>query len=322
MVEARRLLRKRGEKAFKIAKKAILDERIRNVQVCDALHFFIEEAWFDVQHPALLSLTCEAVGGDPDITIHVGAAIVLLAGAADIHDDIIDKSEIKGSKPTVFGKFGKEIALLAGDALLFKGVASMYEACESLPEKKRQAILGLIRQAFFEIGSAEAMEVGLKEKRDLTPEEYYDLIKMKATVAEANARIGAILGGGTTKEIDLLGHYGKTLGILAIIRDDFIDLYEPNELANRVKNECLPLPLLYAFRDEIKKDKIRRLLGMDRITERETSMILDLVTETEELEQLRKEMISLFEAGRDSIKHLKRCKNVLKLLLESTLEDL
>jgi geranylgeranyl pyrophosphate synthase len=322
MMEAKTLLKERGEKAYKSAKDAILGETIGNKEVSDALKFFMEESWFDFQHPAVLSLACEAVGGDPTITTYVGAAMVLLAGSADIHDDIIDKSKTKGGILTVFGKFGKDIALLTGDALLFKGVTSMCEACEKLPEKERRKILDLTRQSFFEIGSAEATEAGLRGDLDLTPEEYYDVIEKKAKVAEANARIGAILGGGTRGEIDALGHYAKTLGMLVTIRDDFIDLYEPEELANRVKNECLPLPLLYAFKNEKKKEQILRILEKDGITEQDTNEILDLIMETEEVEELRDEMRSLLKKGKDSIKHLGRSRDSLMFLLEAALEGL
>ena len=57
----------------------------------EALHYFFE-SWFDVLHPTLIALSCEAVGGKKELTVKMGAAVVLLAGAADIHDDIMDKS--------------------------------------------------------------------------------------------------------------------------------------------------------------------------------------------------------------------------------------
>ena len=105
----------------------------------EALRYFFE-SWFDVLYTTLISLSCEAVGGNRNETVKLGAAIIILAGGADIHDDIIDKSTSKGSTPTVFGKFGQDIAILAGDALLFKGIYLLHEACESLPANKKQEI--------------------------------------------------------------------------------------------------------------------------------------------------------------------------------------
>jgi len=322
MKQVQVLLTKHGQRAFEIAKTAVLNEKMMCKLVYEAIRYFMEESWYDVQHPALLSLACEAVGGNPDATTQIGAAIVLLAGAADIHDDIIDKSITKGSRPTVYGKFGKDIALLAGDALLFKGLILLHEACEKLPKKQRQAILNLTKQAFFEIGSAEAKETGFKEKYDLTPEEYRKVIEMKAAVAEANTRIGAILGGGYSEEIDVLGHYGRTLGMLMTIRDDFIDLFEPDELGNRAKNECLPLPILYAFQNKRKKSEIIRLFRKNKITKQETRKILDLIMDTKNVQELKKEMKLLIKKEEKLLGRIGRTKNALRLLLHSTLEDL
>ena len=135
--QVKALLWGRGQEALEIAKQALLQEKVEFVPLQVALRYFMEEFWVDVLHPALISLACEAVGGSTDATTQIGAAVVLLAGGADVHDDIIDQSTIKDTKPTVFGKFGKDIAILVGDALLFKGLYMLHEACEQLPENQK-----------------------------------------------------------------------------------------------------------------------------------------------------------------------------------------
>jgi len=325
MEQVRLILNEYGEKAFEMAKNFVLQEKHKDKSVYEALRYFMEECWYDVQHPALLSLCCEAVGGNPEATTKIGAAIVLLAGAADVHDDIIDKSKIKNSKHTIFGKFGGATALLVGDALLFKGLMLLHEACESLQGKHRKQVLNIIKEAFFEIGNAEARETDLRHKKfDLAPEEYYSVIKMKAAVASATAKIGAILGGGTQEEVEILGHFGRTLGILMTIRDDFIDLFEPDEIVNRVKNECLPLPILYALQNEEKRNKIVELLVKDKIEEQETEEILNLIMDMEEVQELKRRMKMLIKEEERRINDLKKdkSKEIFRLLLQSTIEDL
>jgi geranylgeranyl pyrophosphate synthase len=322
MEQAQMLLKERGQKAFEIAKSTILQEDSISGQVYEALRYFMEESWYDVQHPALLSLACEAVGGNPEITVNIGAAIVLLAGAADIHDDIVDRSKTKNSKLTVLGKFGKDIALLAGDALLFRGIILLYEACEELPKKQGHVILNSIKQAFFTIGNAEAKEISLKGKYNLAPREYRNIIEAKAAVADASMRIGAILGGGKSKEIAALGHYGRTLGVLMTIRDDFIDMFEPDELKNRAKNECLPLPILYAFQNVEKKNEIAQLLEKNRVTKQETQTVIDVVMSMKEAQSLKEEMRLLINREVNQLNIFKGNKTHIILLLKSTLEDL
>ena len=321
MEKVKKLLEERGRKAYEVAREETLSQEIGYEPVRDALEYFIGELWHDFQHPALLSLACESVGGKPENTTLVGAALVLLTGAADIHDDIIDQSRTKGSKPTVFGKFGRDIALLVGDALLLKGFMLLHKACERLPRKQGEKIISSVREAFFEIGVAEAKETSFKGNWDVTPEEYLDIIRMKASIAEATARIGAILGGGNSRKINALAHYGRTLGILMTIRDDFIDLFEPDELRNRIDNECLPLPILYAFRNPRKKSEVVRLLRKSKITEQETQDILDLIMDTKEVQKLKKEMQSLI-TSENLLSIIKTNINTFELLLQSTVEDL
>jgi geranylgeranyl diphosphate synthase type I len=319
---AKTLLEKRGKKALEISKQSILQEKIEDKPLREALRYFMEEVWFDVLHPALLALTCEAVGGNPDSTTGVGAAVVLLAGAADIHDDIIDQSVTKASKPTVFGKFGQDVAILAGDALLFKGLYVLHEALETLPKEKKLQVLALIEHAFLEISGAEARETSLRGRVDLPAGEYCDVIRKKIAAAEAIARIGAILGGGTQEEIDVLGHYSKTLAFLMTLRDEFVDIYEIDELKNRTENECLPVPILFAVKNEKKKDEIIKLLKGRRTKQNDVDRLVELVTHSDEVQALKREMQLM---ARNEIRNLNSIKNVkttLRLLLKSATEDL
>ncbi len=323
MEQVKEILEKRGHKAFEIAKNVILNEKILGEMVYSALRYFMHESWYDVQHPALISLACEAVGGDPNATTNIGASMVLLAGACDIHDDIIDKSKVKNGKLTVFGKFGEDIAIIAGDTLFVNGLTFLSEACEKFPKKKRKIILNLVNQAFLEIGEAEAREAKLKGRYDVSPEEYYTVIKMKASVAEAMARIGAIIGGGKSKEINALGRYGRTLGILMTIRDEFIDLFEEEELRNRVKNECLPLPLLYAFQNKNTKNEIIPLLKIYRRKDIIKKVVKDII-KTQEVVELKKKLQAMINKGKKELYFVNKPEIRLEmdLLLSSTIEDI
>jgi geranylgeranyl pyrophosphate synthase len=123
MKTVRNIIEKRGKPAVEIATKEILQTPFKGGVVSTATKYFVEVTLrgFLPVFPALLSLSCEVGGGNPEKAPSIGAAMSLIAGAADIHDDIIDQSETKYSKKTVFGRFGRDISLLAGDALLMQG---------------------------------------------------------------------------------------------------------------------------------------------------------------------------------------------------------
>jgi len=321
MLRVKALLKERGQKPLEIASQELSRQKIAFAPLGEALNYFMKEVWLDYMHPGLMSLACEAVGGNQEDTMDAGAAFVLLAGGADIHDDIIDQSVTKGSRLTVFGKFGKDIAILAGDALLFAGLNMLNEATKALQEDKKKQVLDSVRQAFLGITSAEAQETSFRGKEDLTWQEFFNVLKLKVAVASSTTKIGAILGNGSEKEIEMLSHFGETFGILNTVRDEYIDVFEADELRNRAANECLPLPILLTFQDPAKKSTILQLLKQPTTNEI-TEKILDITMDSKETRKFTAEMRALMEKELQQVSTLQNCLSELSLLLQASLEDI
>jgi len=321
---ARTIFLKKGKLGYEAAKEAILEEKFEYEPVREALAYFVGEVWHNYEHPALLSLACESVGGDPESTTLFGASFVLLTGAADIHDDIIDKSKTKGSKSTVLGRYGKDMALLVGDALLVEGFTLLNHACKELPKEQAKSTVAIVKDAFFEVGNAEAEETGLRGDWDADPEVCFSLMQRKAAIATATTRIGAMIGGGRPEQVTALSEYGRTMALLANLRNEFVDIYEAGELMNRTRNECLPLPLLYAFCNQRAKNQITSLLRKKRFAAGDAAEAAKIVMETEEVISLRERMKRLAE---QSIRNMEvisnqEAKRILCKLLEAMLEGL
>lgn len=322
MKQVKTIMTERSKKPLELAKQAVLEEQFKYKPLGEAMQYFANEVLCDASHPTLLSLACEAVGGNPEKTIGIATALVLLTGAADVHDDIIDESETKESKPTIFGKFGRDMTIIAGNVLWIKGMSMLNEACQEFSTAKRQNILNLAKHAFFDIGSAEAKEVSLHGKIDLKPEEYLEMVGLKVSVAQAAAKIGAIIGDGTAGQVEVLGQYAKTLGVLMTIRDEFIDMFEPEELVNRFKNECLPLPILYAFQDAALKKKILKFINENEKTQAELDEIMELVYDAPKVRKLVEKMqLSVMEAAK-SLQKIKQDTELLISLLTFSLQGL
>jgi geranylgeranyl diphosphate synthase type I len=320
MEKAGAILQERGRAAVNLAKENMLRAQVDYKPLRDALRYFMED-WKDFLHPALVSLACEAVGGKPEATAEVGAALVLLAGGADIHDDIIDESIIKWSEKTVYGKFGKDLAILVGDALLLKGVYMLHEACGTFESAKKNAILDLVKSAFLEISGAEAAEAGMRGRIDIPKQVYMEIIRHKVAAGEVATRIGALFGDGMPRDVETLAEYGRVFGVLFSMRDEFVDVFEKEELSNRVEKEVLPLPIIVTLADESKKSILLELLK-GRITEEKIEKIVDVATGSDASLLLVSEMKQMVEKLKIKIKSLRYCKEELDLILTATLEDL
>ena len=302
-----RVIIKRGEGATRIAVAEILKSQNSRGSVSKALRYFAKvtvPGGLPV-FPALVSLSTEAAGGKQEKAEPVAAGIALISWAADIHDDIIDQSEVKYGKKTVYGKFGSTTTILAGDALLILGSTLLNKECEALSEEQRREILDLIQEATLEIGNAEARELVLAKKPEIKPKEYREIIRLKAVVPEIMCRIGGILADANRETVEILGQYGRTFGIASTIRDEFLDLLDYSELQNRVSNEVLPLPILYGLQDLKIAKEIKPLIKNRKLGKKESKKIAKIVSGSKQAHSLRKDLHEKIEEELQRIKSLR-----------------
>jgi len=321
--KALKILCERSAKARELTKKAILKEKMSKKAV-EALKYYVKK-WNDTTRPGVLSLACEAVGGSSEEIIPLQVALLSIAGWMDIHDDIIDKSATKNSEQTLYGKFGEETALLLGDAFLVKSFNQLCNAIENLPNDRKSLIINTAKDFLFEVIDAHIIETKLKnDKWNVRPEQYLHVLEKKAADIEGHMRIGAIFGGGSSQEIEVLSNYGRNLGVLLAVRSDFIDVFEPSELASRVKYECLPLPILYALQSNIHMKKIRRILLDWNINKNNVDELIEIIYDTVGMYQLRALLKELKNEAIIALNRLRenQAKKDLQLLISAMIEDL
>jgi geranylgeranyl pyrophosphate synthase len=317
------ILQQKSWKALKEAKDQLLVEKIQSKVAREALEYYIEN-WNDTTHPGILALACEAVGGDAERAIPVQIALLYLSAAMDLHDDIIDQCRVKGGKPTVFGKYGKDIALLLGNAMMIKGLTFLCYYVKECTLETFKRIVQEIKTKLFDLGNAHLLEIDLKGKMEIPPNHYLQILEKKASSIAICTKIGAIIGGGSLQEIKALERYGNILGLLIGLREEFIDIFEPHELKNRMENEILPLPILCALKSMKMRKKILRILQSTEITEEEAEKLVDYVFHVKKVKNLQnymrelaKKALNIIYSKKDRIK----IQN-LTLLVKGVLEDL
>lgn len=317
------VLRNRSKKGLDFARKTVSEEQVICGILREALEYYVSD-WKDFTHPGLFSIASEAVGGDPDKNVEAQAAIAMIAAALDIHDDLIDGSRTKHGRPTVFGKYGQGVSLILGDVFLVCGFTLLDETSVSFPKRRRMEISKTYRSLLLKLGNAHALELNLKGKMSIVPNEYMQILEMKAASAEADMRIGAIVGKGTDVEVEALTKYGRNIGMLLTLREEFIDLFEVQELSHRMKEECIPIPLQYCLQDEESKIRLQELLGKRRLTQDNVNELVDIVLEAKSVKGLKKTMGDLVQGSISILSKVKgsETKTILRNLPLATLEDL
>lgn len=192
--------------------------------------------------PALVLLAVEAVGGNIEGAYKTAAAVELIHTFSLIHDDIMDKDEMRRGMPAVHTLWGEPMAILAGDilfSLAFEMVAQTHS--EDIPSERVVQALNTVVDACIKICEGQACDMSFEGKFDVKESEYLNMIYKKTSALIAAAtKAGAILGGGTPQQVKALSEYGRLIGMAFQIQDDYLDVVSSEEkLGRRVGSDIV-----------------------------------------------------------------------------------
>jgi geranylgeranyl pyrophosphate synthase len=150
------------------------------------------------------------------------------------------------------------------------------------------------------------------------------ITEMKAASIEADMHLGALFGGGEDVEVEVLARVGRILGTLVMLREEFIDVFDIEELCQRISVQDLPRPLLFAMQDPEAKGKVMNIISKSKITNSDVSELVDVTLEAKSVVKLKDNMQLLIREGLRLTSKLSRTKlqSQLRALLSFMLEDL
>ncbi|MFB3890296.1 MAG: polyprenyl synthetase family protein [Candidatus Bathyarchaeia archaeon] len=320
------IVQQKGQIALAEACQKIIQNQYDDGIVREALHFYARAVLPRVLpiFPTLIHLSSEAVGQVPENASSVAASMMLITSSGDIHDDIVDNSAKKFGRSTLFGKYGRDTALLAGDMLLIQGTKELQTACSNSASEQKKTISDLIAATMTQIVKAEAVESSLWHKPNVAPEDFFEVIRLKGCVAELHCKIGGVIGGGDEQEIGNLAGYGRTVGLLLTLKEEFVDLKSPVELEHRIKHELPPYPMLIAMKDDALNRELTAITKEIEPKKMDLPKIAEKVLGSSEIRKLRAELRDLGRkelTGNLLFRSDERTKE-LAVLLEALAEEL
>ena len=316
-------LQERSKQCHEFVRSSFRSERIEHPPLRQALeHYF--SYWNDFTHPGLFSIAFEASGGKPDKALRPQAAIAMIAAGFDIHDDIIDKSLKKHDHHTVFGKYGQDLSLLLGNAFMISGLTLLELSVSDLPIQRSQITIEIIKKRLFEVGNAHALELALKKTTSVSPDKYLQILEMKAASIEADMHIAALIASDRPEVSEALREYGRILGTLATLREEFVDVTDPAELSRRASSEALPIPIMLAMKKPKTKRAMKKKLRKTKLTQKDVNELLDLLSQSELVLELKNKMEKMSSRAQflADIVGNRKCRSLLKKLARSMMEDL
>lgn len=139
-----------------------------------------------------------------------------------LHDDLMDRAEMRRGKTTVHKVWGDNTAILSGDAMLVLAYQLMADcSAEHLKE-----IMELFSVTALEICEGQQYDMEFEHRAGVTEEEYIEMIRLKTAVLLATSlKIGALLGNASSEDANRLYDFGMQIGVAFQLQDDLLDVY-------------------------------------------------------------------------------------------------
>lgn len=191
-------------------------------------------------------VSCDWCGTPAEDCSDIAAAMEMIHVAALLHDDIVDRAELRRERPSANARFGNEAAVLAGDFLYSR-------ASQLLCRAGNQPLLAEVADATNRLAEGEVLQLAKRGARP-SREEYYRIIGRKtAALFSACAVAGPVLAGDEDMRAQLR-IYGEQFGLAFQIADDCLDYAGASEQTGKLPGRDfaegkVTLPLLCAWED-------------------------------------------------------------------------
>lgn len=139
-----------------------------------------------------------------------------------LHDDLMDRADVRRGQPTVHRKWNDNQAILSGDTML---VLAYQRVAQCNPRLLPQ-VMDLFITTTLEIDEGQQLDIEFETRNDVTEEEYIEMIRLKTSVLLACAlKMGAMLAEAPESDANLLYDFGEQIGLAFQLQDDYLDVY-------------------------------------------------------------------------------------------------
>ena len=218
--------------------------------------------------PVFAMLACQLFDDNIEKALNPAIAIEVFHNFTLLHDDIMDKAEMRRNRPTVHAKWNENTAILSGDAMLIKA----YQLLAQCDPAILKPILDVFSQTSIEVCEGQQFDMDFETRNNVSIEEYINMIRLKTAVLLAGSlKIGAICGGAPERESDLLYSFGIDIGIAFQLKDDYLDVYgNPDKFGKNIGGDICCNKKTFLLIKALEKADKNTLSELIDLTSRET----------------------------------------------------
>ena len=172
--------------------------------------------------PVLMLLTYNMYKEDVENIMMQALGLEIYHNFTLLHDDVMDRADVRRGKPCVHKVWNDNTAILSGDTMIVDSFIRMQQCDPAhLPD-----VMDVFSRTALEISEGQQYDMEFENRNDVKEEEYLEMIRLKTSVLLACAvKIGALLGNATNEDAALLYDFGERIGLAFQLQDDYLDVY-------------------------------------------------------------------------------------------------
>ena len=240
--------------------------------------------------PLLMALVARSISGDYKHVLPSAIALELTHNFTLIHDDIMDESDKRRGRTTIWKNYGIAQAIDSGDGLFALAILStlQLDSTGNSPEKALAASRELM-QACLDTVEGQALDISFEDRLDITPEEYLKMIGLKTgRFIEIAVKIGALLSTDDEAIIENYSTFGKYLGLAFQMWDDYLGIWGDPDVIGKsatgdIEQKKKSYPITYAFThaDEPQQKRLHYIYSKDMLEENDVLEVLGVLDEVD-----------------------------------------
>ena len=246
--------------------------------------------------PMLLALACGIFSDDLQRAMPAAAAVEVFHNFTLLHDDIMDNAAMRRGKPSVFAKWGQNVAILSGDAMLI----CAYRLLSAIPPQLLPQVLATFNTMALEVCEGQQYDMDFEHKPKVSVVEYMHMIELKTSVLLAGAVvIGATLGGASDEDCRKLRRFAIELGLAFQLQDDLLDSYGDERLGKAIGGDILEGKKTYLMitamsrADEATREVLRTTYRNPGLSDEEKITTVKAIYDRLDIPRLTEQQISL-----------------------------
>ena len=186
--------------------------------------------------PAMMLMAYNMYRDDVEQILDPALALEIYHNFTLLHDDLMDNADVRRGKPSVYAKWGGNVALLSGDAMLITAYKQLARVdAEVLPK-----VMSIFGDMALEVCEGQQYDMDFEDMKSVSVVDYMVMIERKTSaLLSGSAMIGATMAGAAEEDVKKIYRFATELGLAFQLQDDVLDSYGDEALGKKIGGDIL-----------------------------------------------------------------------------------